>query len=202
MTDNESNTGGNPQGKGLVPTLDALNALRPWRPGEKSAEQILREFCLSTLVLSSRFAFKVVPGKSYYLYRFDGDWCLSLISPTEWGHRQPGSYLGTCELAHDMTWMMTLDPGVADDPAIVTALEDHLRGFVDRLGAAGKLEDALPVYEEGLPYQQRMMATALSSSLQTSLVMSGLTGKSGSHWLQGDSARRLLLGEQAVSKNA
>ena len=43
---------GNPQGKGLVPVLDALNALRPWQAERKTGEAILRDFCLSTLVLS------------------------------------------------------------------------------------------------------------------------------------------------------
>ncbi len=58
----------NPQGKGAVPVLDALHALQAWQPDVKSADQILREFCLSTLVLSARFDFRVVPGNTYYLY--------------------------------------------------------------------------------------------------------------------------------------
>jgi len=61
---------GNPQGKGAVPVLDALHALQAWQPDVKSADQILREFCLSTLVLSARFDFRVVPGNTYYLR-----WC-------------------------------------------------------------------------------------------------------------------------------
>ena len=185
---------GNPQGKGMVPVLDALNALRPWQPGEKEAEQILREFCLSTLVLSARFDFRVVPDKTYFLYRSEAEWCLSLISPEEWGARIPGAFLGSCCLAQDMTWSLELAPDVANDPALVAALQTHLQGFVSRLEEVGTLEDALPLYESTLPYQQRMMATALSSSLQTSLLVSGLRGRAGTQWLQGNAVSQLLLG--------
>lgn len=184
---------GNPQGKGMVPVLDALNSLRPFDPGAKAPEQILKEFCLSALVLSSRFDFRVVPGKRYFLYRVEGQWRLSLIAPDEWGQRCPGAYVAACELSPDMTWSMELEPAVADDDELVAALEAHLRGFIERVAEADSLEKALPVYEAALPWQQRMMATALSSSLQTSIIMSGLTGQQGRHWLGNDNLKQLLL---------
>lgn len=193
MTDEEITPDGNPQGKGLVPVLDALNALRPFQPEAKTGEQILREFCLSTLVLSARFDFRAVPGKTYYLYRISESWNLSLIAPEEWGARLPGPYVAQCELAKDMTWALVLAPDVADDTRLLDALETHLEGFIGRISEVGRLEDALPVYESGLPYQQRMMATALSSSLQTSLLLSGLKGASGTQLLQQGSARQLFL---------
>ncbi|NCZ64289.1 MAG: hypothetical protein EBY62_10975 [Cellvibrionales bacterium] len=68
-----------------------------------------------------------------------------------------------------------------------------MRGFIERINDASSLEAALPVYEQQLPYQQRMMATALSSSLQTSLILSGLSGQSGQRWLQGASIQQFLL---------
>lgn len=188
---------GNPQGKGLTPVLEALAAMRPWQPGVKQAEQVLREFCLSTLVLSSRFDFRVVPGKTYYLYRVREQWQLSLIAPEEWGQRMPGTWVAQCELRPDMTWDLALAEDVAEDQALVDALEAHLRGFVERLAEAGSLEQALPVYEASLPWQQRMMATALSSSLQTTLILSGLSGRSGQQWLQGGQVRQLLAGGSA-----
>jgi len=186
------NPEGNPQGKGMVPVLDTLNALRPWCPGQKTGEQILREFCLSTLVLSARFDFRVVPGCDYWLYRVADGWQLSLISPQEWRGRAPGAWVARCELATDLTWGLTLAPDVGDDPELIAALEQHLRGFIERVGQHERLEQALPTYEQGLPYQQRMMATALSSSLQTSLLLSGLASMSGEALL-GDSVRQLLL---------
>lgn len=185
---------GNPQGKGSVPVLDALNALRPFQPSQKTAEQILRDFCLSTLVLSAKFDFRVVPGKHYHLYAVKRGWQLSLIAPAEWGARQPGAYVACCELHTDMTWSLTLDASVAEDDGLLRALEQHLAGFIDRVSEARSLEEALPVYEAKLPYQQRLMATALSSSLQTSLLVSGLSGTSGAALLGDGASRRLLLG--------
>ncbi len=186
------NPEGNPQGKGMVPVLDALRALQPWQPDRKSAEQILREFCLSTLVLSARFDFRVVPNRDYWLYRVASGWQLSLISPEEWRGREPGPFVGRCVLAPDMTWALELAETVAQDDALVAALEQHLRGFVERVGATERIEEALPTYEQGLPYQQRMMATALASSLQTSMIISGLAGAPSQHWLTGN-LRQVLL---------
>ncbi len=183
----------NPQGKGAVPVLDALHALQAWQPDVKSADQILREFCLSTLVLSARFDFRVVPGNTYYLYHGAHGWQLSLISPDEWGQRLPGSWVAQCELAEDMTWSVALAPEVGEDPRLLSALEGHLRGFIERVSESASLEAALPVYEQQLPYQQRMMATALSSSLQTSLILSGLSGQTGQRWLQSGALQQFLL---------
>lgn len=198
MTD-ELHPEGNPQGKGSVPVLDALNALRPYQPGAKSAEQILREFCLSTLVLSARFDFRVVPGKVYYLYRVNQTWRLSLIAPQEWGERCPGPFVAQCELHPDMTWTLALAARVVDDHDLVAALEQHLEGFITRISEVGKLEEALPVYESRLPYQQRLMATALSSSLQTSLLISGLAGESGQTLLNQGGASQFLLASDPMT---
>ena len=192
MAQPDINPEGNPDGKGLVPVMDALNALRPWAAAPKAPETILRDFCLSTLVLSARFDFRVVPNKTYYLYRAADGWRLSLISPSEWGKRCPGPFIAEATLATDMTWDMQLSSELGNDPALVDELSQHLQGFLARLSVAETLEDALPTYEACLPYQQRMMATALSSSLQTSLLLSGLAGQSGQVWLKHDGLRRLL----------
>ena len=192
MTQQNINPEGNPDGKGLVPVMDALNALQPWSVTRKAPDTILRDFCLSTLVLSARFDFRVVPNNIYYLYRAPDGWRLSLISPSEWGVRLPGPFIAEATLAPDMTWDMQLCPEIGNDPELVDELSRHLQGFLERIAEAGTLEDALPTYEAGLPYQQRMMATALSSSLQTSLLLSGLAGQSGQLWLQQDGLRRLL----------
>jgi len=198
MIEQEPSPDGNPQGKGLVPVLDALKALRPFQPEAKSGEQILRDFCLSTLVLSASFDFRAVPGQTYYLYRLTEGWNLSLISPVEWGQRCPGPYVGHCELAIDMTWTLVLAENLGTDGELLDALEAHLAGFIDRVTQAGRLEDALPIYESGLPYQQRMMATALSTSLQTSLLLSGLNGVSGAQLLSQGQGRQFFLGVQST----
>ena len=175
---------GNPQGKGMVPVLDQLHAVAPWNVTAKSPEQILRDYCLSSLVLSAMFKFRVVPGNIYFLYRVGAEWQLSLISPEEWGGRVPGAPVACCELANDMTWSITLTENVRDDEALIAALQQFMGGFADRLASAQTLESLLPVYEIDLPYQQRMMATALSASLRSSLVLSGLSGGGSQQWLQ------------------
>ena len=175
---------GNPQGKGMVPVLDQLRAVAPWDITAKSPEQILRDYCLSSLVLSAVFKFRTVPGNTYYLYRVGYEWQLSLISPEEWGERLPGAPVAHCELAKDMTWSIVLTENVADDVALVSDLQKFIAGFADRIASAQTLEASLPVYEINLPYQQRMMATALSASLRSSLVLSGLSGGGSQQWLQ------------------
>ena len=92
-------TNPNPQGKGLVPVLDAWQSLQPAAVAPKSAPRLLGDYMVSLLVLSAEFSFKPVPGKPYYLYWREGDWQLSLISPVEWGLRLPGECLGECQLA-------------------------------------------------------------------------------------------------------
>jgi len=183
---------GNPQGKGVVPLLDTLSMLSRWQAEAKSPEQILREFCLSTLVLSSAFQFRVVPGRCYYLYRVEEQWQLSLISPEEWGARQPGDYVARCEIGGDMTWSLDLSPSLSEKPDLIAALEQHLSQLLARIAEAEHFEDALPHYEAQLPYQQRVMASAMASSLQTSLLLAGLRARPGRHWLESASLRGLL----------
>jgi hypothetical protein len=183
---------GNPQGKGMVPVLDQLRAIAPWDVAVKSPEKILRDYCLSSLVLSAVFKFRTVPGNTYYLYRVGSEWQLSLITPKEWGARLPGAPVASCELAKDMTWSIALTENVADDAELVMALQQFIAGFAERLGNAKTLESSLPVYEINLPYQQRMMATALSASLRGSLILSGLTGGRSTDWLQRLGVENLL----------
>ena len=168
----------------MVPVLDQLRAIAPWDVAAKSPEQILRDYCLSSLVLSAIFKFRAVPGNSYHLYRVNQQWQLSLISPQEWGGRLPGAPVARCELAPDMTWSIVLTDNVNEDTSLINALQQFIRSFADRLASAQTLEASLPVYEVNLPYQQRMMATALSASLRGSLALSGLNGGASRVWLQ------------------
>ncbi|MEE4204308.1 MAG: DUF2452 domain-containing protein [Halieaceae bacterium] len=164
--------GGNPQGKGLTLVLDQLAGLAPRGVQAKNIEQVLADYWQSTLVLSADFNFRVIPGKVYYLYRSDR-WQLSLISPNEWGSRVPGVFVAECELANDATWQVSFaDQALASAP-VVEALGVFLEGFEHRVTSAETLSQALPEYEAGLPYQQRMMATALTASLRHSARLSG-----------------------------
>ena len=48
-----------------------------------------------------------------------------------------------------------------------------IRRFVDALSAQESIASQLPFYVSGLPYYQRLLATALASSLQRSLPRTG-----------------------------
>ena len=81
---------------------------------------------------------------------------------------------------------------------LLDALEAHLAGFIDRVTQAGRLEDCVAHLRIGFAYQQRMMATALSTSLQTSLLLSGLNGVSGAQLLSQGQGRQFFLGVQST----
>ena len=174
MTDinQTTSTNPNPQGKGCIPVLQDWNALRPQLPERKSGAEILRDYCLSALVLAARFQFRPVPGKAYYLYVNGRDWNLSLIAPQEWGARQPGAFVAECCLQTDMTWQLQfthLQPG----SEAANQVSSFVDAFSTTLAAADSVLDDLPFYVAHLPYYQRMLATGLSVSLQHSI---GTTG--------------------------
>ena len=93
------NPHGNPQAKGLS---WCFVLQRP----RKFVQNLQMRRCSTTgaRVLSCRaFKFRVAPDNTYYLYRVEGEWQLSLISPEEWGRRLPGDYVAECQLSRDMT---------------------------------------------------------------------------------------------------
>lgn len=164
--------GGNPQGKGLTLVLEQLAGLAPQGVRAKPIEQVLRDYWQSTLVLSADFKFRVVAGQPYYLYRSER-WQLSLISPEEWGRHCPGVFVAQCSLKEDATWDLVFADQALETRTVRDALATFLDGFQHRIENADSMNAALPEYEPGLPYQQRMMATALTASLRHSARLSG-----------------------------
>lgn len=164
MTSRKNNP--NPQGKGLVPVLQDWHALRATTSMHKNAAAFLRDYCISSLVLGAHFKFKPVVGNIYYLYAGESQWALSLIGPHEWGEGMPGEFLAPCTLKPDMTWTFEGDD-LQDAPAL-TKLQIFIEGFVHAIQGQESIADELPYYVAKLPYYQRMLATALSSSLAQS----------------------------------
>jgi hypothetical protein len=158
----------NPQGKGNVPMLADWDALRPQLPARKSPTNILRDYCLSALVLAAQFSFRPVLGKTYYLYHDQRQWKLSLVAPTEWGEHMPGQFVAACELQTDMTWSLDFAE-LERDSATAEALLRFVDGFTDTLATQHDLVADLPFYSSTLPYYQRMLATGLSVSLSHSI---------------------------------
>ena len=158
----------NPQGKGCVPVLQDWSVVRPPVPEPKAPGDILRDYCLSALVLAANFRFRPVPGKSYFLYCSEQEWTLSLINPEEWGRAIPGEFVAECRLQADMTWQLEFGEVCADSP-VRDRLQRFIEGFSDSLRGQEALEESLPFYVSSLPYFQRMLATGLAVSLQHSI---------------------------------
>lgn len=161
------------QDKGLVLVLQDLHARAPGHLRSKSSTEAVQDYCWSALVLSAAFGFKVVPTQIYHLYLVGGRWSLSLITPQEWGNRVPGPYVGRCVLRHDMTWALSFDESVEEGSEVHGALLQYLEGIRAQLHKAGSWEALLRKGEKHLPYQQRVLATALASSMRQSLALSG-----------------------------
>jgi hypothetical protein len=167
-----ADSGPNPQGKGLVPVLGDLGALQPAIAGPKTPGDLLRDYCLSSLVLAATFSFKPVVGKTYYLYATANAWNLSMIAPGEWSREKAGNFLASCRLRPDMTWELD-SAGLQENPEVLAKARDYIRGFVDTLAEQESIRERLPFYVESLPYYQRLLATALANSLEKSLPASG-----------------------------
>ena len=190
----------NPQGKGLVPVLDDLNALVVSPAGAKAPADVLRDYFVSSLILSARFRFRPVVGRSYFLYSGHPQWLLSLIAPAQWRGSAPGEFIGRCTLREDMTWeLQTRDlSDVEDVSRDVLAFID---AFVQGITAQGSVTASLPFYLATLPYHQRTLATALAASLQQSLGNTSTGIASDIDLLLSDAStvQRLLTPHQAAS---
>jgi Protein of unknown function (DUF2452) len=162
----------NPQGKGSVPVLRDWATMQPSVIAPKSPAVFLRDYCISSLVLAAQFGFKPVVEKSYYLYARENDWNLSLIAPEEWGQRRPGECLGECRLRPDMTWEIDTSGVYADSTAAQGRARNFVEAFVETVSGNDGIAASLPFYVSNLPYYQRLLATALASSLQGSMPQS------------------------------
>lgn len=162
----------NPQGKGVVPVLSDLGLLLPSTAGPKEPVDFLRDYCISSLVLAAEFRFKPVLGKTYFLYATEQGWNLSMIAPEEWRGGKREKFLAACRLRPDMTW--ELDSSALDECSPVRErARNFIQGFVDTLTDQDSIRSHLPYYVRGLPYYQRLLATALAASLEKSLPGAG-----------------------------
>ncbi|MDH5326189.1 MAG: DUF2452 domain-containing protein [Gammaproteobacteria bacterium] len=185
----------NPQGKGLVPLLDCLAQARAVTVPPKGLEQISHELFTSLFVLQSRFAFKPVPGKIYYLYQRANGFALSLIGPQEWGGGGFGLCVGQCMLQNDVTWTLELDPQARENETLMRYIETTRKQFEQALFEAQTLEAALPVHVKTLSFYQRLLAWALAGSLRSSMHQSGLRNLSYAE------ARKALVDSRQVKPN-
>ena len=165
----------NPQGKGLVPILQGLERHRLDRLlPPKQIDQVQMELFTSMFVLGSDIRFNPVPETAYYLYQTDGRYKLLMVGPHEWHTEYRGRYIGECILHRDRTWSMALDPAMLHDQAFM----DHITGEQDKLQQAldnaASVEDVLPVFQEEMGYNSRILAFILGKSLGLSMEMAGI----------------------------
>ena len=178
-------SGPNPEGKGQVGFLLDWAYSTPRAVVAKPAPQLLADYFTSLLVLSSAFKFKPVFGKNYYLYIEGNRWVLSLISPDEWNDEtKQRAFVGTCVLHDDSTWSIEPSGNIRERSEVADQLAIFYDGFIDKLSVSNLLEEGMPVYEAGLPYYQRLFASALSRSLKASLAKGGQTGLNADAWLE------------------
>ena len=165
----------NPQGKGLVPVLAALgNASSGVRIVPKHLEQMTADLFTSMFVLESRFSFKPVLGRRYWLYRYGERFQLSPMSPQQWSVPTFDQVIGCCELHDDLAWTLDLTEDTAQDAVFLAYIRTRRETLEQALQASPTLEAALPVYVGSLPFYQRVFASALASSLGKSMQLSGI----------------------------
>lgn len=177
----------NPQGKGLAPVLDNLRQIeKNLCVPPKDIERISNELFTSLFVLNSQIKFKPIVGRTYWLYRKNLDYRLSLISPGQWSPERYGRYIGACEMQTDLTWTLQLSEDSRQDRALIAEIS-ALRGrFEKTLHQAERVDDMLPVYVKTLPFYSRVLASALAHSLQQSMQKGGISG------LNFDQAQQML----------
>lgn len=76
--------------------------------------------------------------------------------------------MARCVLRPDMTWQMDTAELDENSPALETA-RDFIEQFVGTIAEQDSIRQNLPFYVSELPYYQRMLTTALASSLRQSM---------------------------------
>ncbi len=154
----------NPQGKGSVPVLDALQAFTPRNVSTKAPRQLFSDYFVSLLIISAEFHFKPVPGVPYYLYLKNRQWKLSLIEPQRWRDDHFGDFLGRCELRSDMTWSLEPLVDIQESPQLLEALQIFQDNIVDTFNTGDSLLATLPFFVDELPFYRRLAASGLARS--------------------------------------
>ncbi len=174
----------NPQGKGQVGFLLDWHYSAPKTVAKKPPAQVLADYFTSLLVLSAEFKFKPVFATNYYLYYAESKWSLSLLSPDNWNRRDKRrAFVGTCALHDDATWTIDPSENLSMPGEVADAIAEFYAAFVAKLDTPHTLESGLPFFEGGLPYYQRLFASALSRSLRLSMIYGGQTAIGGREWL-------------------
>ena len=173
---------GNVDGKGLNGFMLDWYETQPRGVVAKPEQQVLAEFFTSMLVLSAQFKYRPAVGVDNYLYWIDDAWSLSLIAPKQWTEKHRAGFVGTCVLQTDMTW--TIDPSdqLLRDGPLSEAVGRSFDAFAESLHTDLTLEEILPFYVRGIPYWQRLHASALSRSIRGTMILGGQSSRKARDW--------------------
>jgi hypothetical protein len=161
----------NPQGKASIAVLNDLHLFKPFNIKKKNAPQWLTDYFTSLLVLSSKFSFKPIMKKNYYLYFDDNDWYLSLIEPHSWKNC-PYLFFATCCMHEDKSWSISPTDNWEKNIHLNDRINDMKKEFFNSINTNSPVIDTLPYFAGHLPYYQRLAANALANSLKRSLQLS------------------------------
>ena len=75
-----------------------------------------------------------------------------------------------------MTWEIDTE-GLTEENTAIDSARNFVREFVANLSEQESITSHLPFYVSDLPYYQRMLATALASSLQYSIPAEGYSAQ-------------------------
>lgn len=163
----------NPQGKGQLVLLRDLESYQPIEIRPKNLKEISQELFTALFILHSDCNFNAIPGQTYHLYRQHGRYQMMLLAPDEWFSGYPGEYWGACSLQKDLSWSLKLSTTAQHDQKFQKSLELAQQDFQSKLKASESLHEALPFHIQDLPYHQRVLAFALSKSLDASMKLAG-----------------------------
>jgi|TARA_B110000238_G_scaffold196400_1_gene237095 hypothetical protein len=161
----------NPQGKASIAVLNDIHVFRPFNVKKKDAPQWLTDYFTSLLILSSKFSFKPIINKNYYMYFDNNDWKLSLIEPQRWKHC-PYTFFASCNMHDDKSWSITPIEHWETNIHLYERISAMKKEFFNIINSKTPIIDLLPYYAGHLPYYQRLAANALANSLKQSLELS------------------------------
>ncbi|MDJ0917295.1 MAG: DUF2452 domain-containing protein [Woeseiaceae bacterium] len=188
---------GNPDGKGANGFMLDWYRTEPRGLVAKPQRQVLAEFFTSMLILSASFKYKPAIGVNNYLYRVDDQWMLSLIAPEQWSEKHRRGFVGNCVLQADQTWTIEPSEELMEFGPLKEAVSRFFDAFAEKMDTDLTLEEILPFYVRGLPYWQRLHASALSRSIRGAVRLGGQASIRARDWrlaLPG-SGETLLLGD-------
>ena len=144
--------------------LQDLHAAAPGQLRSKSSDEATRDYCWSALVLSAAFGFRVAPGNTYSLY-FTRRTLESVLNCAR-GMGPPCARRFRCAVPIAARYDLGahFDEAVREGSPVHDALLQYLDGIHEQLRESGSWEALLRQGERQLPYQQRVLTTALASS--------------------------------------